>query len=236
MFQIKIRGIASLSDALFAAEAGVDCIGLCFDERNPRCLDAGLASEIVSAVRDVYSPADVEIYAEFVDAAVDDILWILRDAELYGPEQGVGIELGGAAPPSLVAELQEHGLGPPQGLLHALGHAPIVPITVAFAQEASCAQIEAYLADCQRLKVLPDALLVTGTQHGDIRGLPLILGGGLTSHNVAESIAITRPAAVDVGPGVESAPGKLDAARVWEFVAAAKPAFARLPIAPPRRV
>jgi phosphoribosylanthranilate isomerase len=104
-----------------------------------------------------------------------------------------------------------------------------------------------YLRDCQSAGALPSAILLDAHQSGSyggtgqtldwasipkerdkLLGLPLILAGGLTPDNVAEAIATARPDAVDVASGVESAPGKKDPAKVRDFLAAAKEAFAAI--------
>jgi phosphoribosylanthranilate isomerase len=61
-----------------------------------------------------------------------------------------------------------------------------------------------------------------------LNGLPLILAGGLTPQNVASAIEAVRPDGVDVASGVESQPGRKDAALVEQFVAAARAGFADL--------
>ena len=55
---------------------------------------------------------------------------------------------------------------------------------------------------------------------------PVILAGGLTPANVRQAIAAVRAAAVDVHTGVEDASGRKDRAKVREFVAEARAAFA----------
>ena len=58
----------------------------------------------------------------------------------------------------------------------------------------------------------------------ELRGVPVILAGGLTTENVAEAVNIPGVLGVDVSSGVElkGQPGKKDGALVKGFIEAAK--------------
>jgi phosphoribosylanthranilate isomerase len=243
VFKIKICGITNVEDALLAAEAGADAIGLNFYEKSPRCVTADRAAEIVSRLREEYSPAQVQVVGVFVNHSLDEILWTIREAELYA--SGFCVQLHGDEPPALLRELQAQGLGTAGHVLQATGHVPTVPVIRALrCAGADLSAATDYLQECERLSASPQGVLIDAFQPGVYGGTgtradwsvvrrhrwrsPVILAGGLTPENVAEGIATACPDAVDVASGVESAPGKKDPAKVRAFVAAAKRAFTQL--------
>lgn len=219
MFRIKICGITRREDATAAAAAGADAVGLNFYPPSVRYLPPEAAREVTADL-----PLSVWRVGVFVNATAAEIV---RTAALAGL---TAIQLHGDEPPEFGASLA------------ALLPAPL-PILRAFRLKdaASLADVGAYLAAGR----VPEAVLVDAHQPGSYGGTghkvdwemlaafrpsppwpSLVLAGGLTPANVAAAIRLVRPAAVDVAGGVESAPGRKDAAAVSAFVSAAAAAFA----------
>ncbi len=67
-----------------------------------------------------------------------------------------------------------------------------------------------------------------GVLHGWTSPAPWLLSGGLNAQIVGAGVGAARPHGVDVSSGVESAPGVKDPAKIKDFVAAARAAFAVL--------
>ncbi len=217
MFRIKICGITNVVDALAAAQAGADALGLNFFAGSKRFIGPDRAREIVKAL-----PSGVVKVGVFVNAAEDDIRRIFDAIGLDA------VQLHGDEPPELLAKLAA------------------IPLVRAFRLDSGgFAPVDAYLAACAALGALPRMILLDAYVPGQYGGTgatlewsslrhagssanrPLVvLAGGLTPANVATAIRSARPAAVDTAGGVEYAPGKKDHAMLTAFVASARAAFA----------
>lgn len=194
----KICGITNVADALVAAEAGADAIGLVFYSKSPRAVNVVQAREIIAAL-----PPFVTTVGLFVNAS---------RCEINETLDAVALDM-----------LQFHGDETPadcEGF-----HRPWYKALRVRAGEDICAEVARYAGASA---VLLDTFVegVPGGT-GEIFDWslvpanlpkPLILAGGLTPQNVQQAIERVRPFAVDVSGGVELRKGVKDAARVREFV------------------
>lgn len=221
MFQIKICGITTVDDALLAAAAGADAIGLNFYAQSARYVEPAIATAIAQAL-----PAGIWKVGVFVNSPLAEILSIAGRVGLDA------VQLHGDEAPAFVGQLRD---GLPQRM----------QIVRAFrCREASLAPLAEYLTECRQIGSPPAAVLLDAFQSGEYGGtgrvvdwqaiardraslgtIPIVLAGGLTPENIAAAIAAARPAAVDTASGVESSPGRKDAAKVRAFVERAKAAF-----------
>jgi phosphoribosylanthranilate isomerase len=222
-FKIKICGITNVADALAAADAGADAIGLNFYPKSKRFVDESAASTILQV-----SPPQLGRFGVVVNEPVEVLNRLIADLNTTSTTGLHGIQLHGTEPPAYLVGVRIKYI-----------------IRARRFTDRGISAIAADLESCDRSRRLPDAVLVdsatpgqyggTGTTiswagladyHRWLHNIPLILAGGLTPDNVAEAIRIVRPQAVDVASGVESSPGKKDHAKMRDFVAAARDAFA----------
>jgi phosphoribosylanthranilate isomerase len=197
--KVKVCGITRYEDAAMALEEGVDALGFNFFPSSPRYIDPEAARAIIRRL-----PPFAATVGLFVNVPQPDE--VARTAHLAG----VGIlQLHGDETPEYCRQLADWTL---IKALHVGG--PAVP---EFPQEYP---VQAFLLDVK------DEVLFGGTgksfdwglTRGMKRSRPVILAGGLRPDNVRNAIRIVGPYGVDVCSGVESAPGKKDAAKLMEFM------------------
>jgi len=203
---VKICGITSEADALAAAEAGADAIGLMFYEGSPRHVILEQAKAISAVL-----PQHVMRVGVFVNAEEAFVHQALTECMLN--------------------ILQFHGDETPE----ECSRYPVMTLKAFRVQgEETLAELEAYPSAGYLLDAyVKDALGGTGaTFNWDLAvraqkfGKPIFLAGGLTPENVAEAVRKVQPFGVDVSSGVEIEPGRKDAEQMRTFVAAAKGALA----------
>ncbi len=198
----KICGITRIEDALAAAEAGADAIGLVFYPQSPRAVTIERARAIIAAL-----PPFVTTVGLFVDASRCELGEIL---------DAVPLDL-----------LQFHG---DESAADCEGHnRPYIKALRVKAGDDIAAQIDSYANASGILLDTFVAGVPGGTgQAFDWslvpRGLkrPIILAGGLTAENVRDAIEQVRPYAVDVSGGVEASKGIKDSEKIRAFMRAVK--------------
>jgi len=200
--KVKICGITNAEDARVAVDAGADALGFMFYEPSPRSVTRKNAGAIILEL-----PVFVAKVGVFVNPTEDEVRRAIEEC---------GIDT-----------LQFHGEEPPE-----------------FCRQFGLKALKAFrVQGPEILKLLPDYSGMTwlldsfvawtrggtgNTFNWDIAaqaiklGGRVVLAGGLTPENAADAVRKVRPYGLDVSSGVESAPGRKDAAKVRAFIAAAK--------------
>jgi phosphoribosylanthranilate isomerase len=196
--RIKICGITRTQDALAAATAGADAIGLVFYPHSPRYLSGERAVEIREAL-----PPFVQTVALFVNPDAAQV------AQVIGRVRPAMLQFHGEEAPDFCAQF-----GMP--FVKACRVKPGVDALEYLRpfSRAAAWLFDSYVPEYGGVGERFDWSLLPAS-----REKPFILSGGLGRGNVAEAVRGVRPWGVDVSSGVESAKGIKDAAKIAAFIA-----------------
>jgi phosphoribosylanthranilate isomerase len=204
--RIKFCGMTRPQDALAAAEAGADAIGMVLHANSPRKISRDAARPIIREL-----PAFVTPVGLFVDAPPS---LIVQTADELGLRH---IQLHGKENPAILDSLGQHAaikvfhLGP--DISSELSAWRSKGLSGLLLDSGAGSGIE---NDWKTIRTMIDA--------GQFQGLPLIMAGGLTPENVAGVVRMLQPWAVDVSTGIESAPGVKSREKMLAFVEAVRSA------------
>ncbi|MBP1596481.1 MAG: trpF [Acidobacteria bacterium] len=197
--RVKICGITSYNDAVLALDLGADALGFNFFPGSPRCLDAAAAREITRRLPPLVTTVGVFVNVPDPDEAAQQARAAgVQVLQLHGDES---------------AEYCRRLADFPVIKALRIGRAPDLQSLRDFPAQMFLFDVR----DEQRyggtgrafdwLLVRPAAL--------EFR---ILVAGGLHPSNVAEMIRDVRPFGVDVCSGVESRPGRKDAAKLAAFM------------------
>lgn len=203
--RLKICGLTGVDDAVAAVDAGAWALGVILWAGSPRACSLDEAAAISSHLR-----RRAEIVGVFVDATLDEVAFAVDAASLSM------VQLHGDEGPVYCREIQRR-----------TGARVIKAASVG--DRADIQAIEPYRTDFHLLDTRVDGMRGGTGQTFDwdlsklrMNRVPLIVSGGLTPENVGEAIAATRPYAVDVAGGTESAPGIKDHDKLVAFAEAVR--------------
>lgn len=214
MVKVKICGIRSLEEALWAVEAGADALGFVFHPLSKRSLEPEAARAIITEL-----PPFIARVGVFVDKPWHEVEDIARECGLTA--------------------IQLHGKERPEDYKGIR-----LPIIKALAPEDNSLTDGTFVNALSEWKNVVQAVLMDSVQAGQFggtgnmlaweqptvqssvemvkqSGLPLILAGGLKPENVSHGIKSVHPYAVDVSSGVERE-GRKDRELIQAFIYAAK--------------
>jgi len=198
--RVKICGFTRVDDAVYAARAGADAIGLVFYPPSPRHVEIAQAVKIVNAL-----PAFTSVVALFVDE---------QDARIRKVLANVAIDC-----------IQFHGDEPAESC-RAYGKRYIKAIRMQDGVDINAlAGIYHDAAGLLLDAYHPQAKGGTGSRFDwDLIpkqcALPIILAGGLDAGNAKLAVTIAKPYAVDVSSGVEVEKGIKDCQKIAAFIKA----------------
>lgn len=196
--RVKICGITRLEDAMVAAEAGVDSIGLVFYHKSPRNLSPEAAAGIARAL-----PPFVTVTALFLNPGTELVRSVLDSVpvdllQFHGTESE--------------SECTTYNLP----YIKAIGMRDRIDLSSLPLEYPSA---KGFLLDSHSHgEAGGTGESFDWSSVSESVGKPLILAGGLNPSNVRQAIEQVRPWAVDLSSGVEVRPGIKDHKKIYALI------------------
>ncbi len=211
MTRVKICGIRTLDDAVVAAQAGTDFIGLVFVPGRRRRLELEVAREILAGLKGSLETPP-KVVGLFADQSLEEVNHIINACNLDAAQ------LCGA-------ESLDYCRNTNAQVIKVL-HVPQGQASPASTKELS----DRILTHSEAAHMVTLDRLVEGLQGGtgesfdwsiaaelSREGHPFLLAGGLSPDNVADAVAVAHPWGVDVSSGVETN-GVKDHQKIRDFI------------------
>lgn len=211
MTKVKICGLRDIDDALAAAEAGADFLGIVFEPRSRRYVDVDEARLLVQTFRDRWGSDGPRWVGVFANQSVEDVEHVLAHCDLDMAQ------LSGSESPDFCRQVQK----PVIKVLHVRSDAPAEEVLTEVREGIALYRNEGHMCMLDTFK--QGVLGGTGQVFDwDVartlaREHPLLLAGGLNRDNVAEAVREVRSWGLDVSSGVET-DGRKDAAKIVDFI------------------
>jgi phosphoribosylanthranilate isomerase len=210
--RVKICGLSTVETLNAACQAGADYVGFVFFERSPRHISYAQARELSRVVPE--GIVKVALTVDASDATLKQITTSLKPdiLQLHGHETS-----------ARVAEIKQK-FGLPVLKAVPIEHKSDIAAAAPYDGIADMILFDAKAPEDLK-NALPGGngisfdwkLLHNAAIKGDF-----MLSGGINAQNVAEAIALTNAAIVDVSSGVETSPGKKNVELIAQFIAAVK--------------
>ncbi len=204
MTKIKICGISNEQDAVWAANLGVDYIGLNFFEDSPRKISEPMAKKIIASLPPYVLPVGV-----FVN---EEIKKVARTAKKCNFSL---VQLHGTEDKEYCRQLKEAGLKIIK--VFRIANDPDIVLPLEEYQEVA----DYFLFDT----FVPDEAGGTGKSFNwdiltpqKLAVKPTFISGGLNPDNIGELLEKVQPYAVDVCSGIERLPRRKDYEKMRRFV------------------